>query len=57
MNKNAWGAFLGSCCGKRRRSLTNYGIFVGLNQYNTSYIPSDNWLNYCVPDAVSCAPT
>ena len=28
-----------------------YGVFVGLNKYNTSYIPSDNWLNGCVPDA------
>ncbi len=29
----------------------NYGLFVGLNQYDSSYIPSDNWLSGCVPDA------
>lgn len=29
----------------------HFGLFVGLNEYNTSYVPSDNWLNYCVPDA------
>ena len=28
-----------------------YGVFVGLNEYNTSYVPSDNFLNGCVPDA------
>ena len=28
-----------------------YGVFVGLNEYNTSYVPSDNWLSGCVPDA------
>jgi len=54
MNKIAWGAFLGILLwGSAAAASTNYGIFVGLNQYNTSYIPSDNWLNYCVPDAVS----
>ena len=30
-----------------------FGLFVGLNQYNTSYVASDNWLNYCVADAGS----
>lgn len=29
----------------------NYGLYVGLNEYNTSYVPSDNWLSGCVPDA------
>lgn len=33
-------------------SAANYGVFVGLNKYNTSYIPSDNWLDGCVPDAM-----
>ena len=28
------------------------GVFVGLNQYNSSYIGSGNWLNGCVPDAM-----
>ncbi len=28
-----------------------FGLFVGLNEYNTSYVPSDNWLSYCVADA------
>ena len=32
-------------------SAARYGLFVGLNEYNTSYIPSDNWLNFCVADA------
>ena len=30
-----------------------FGLFVGLNQYNTNYIPADNFLNYCVADAGS----
>ena len=30
-----------------------FGLFVGLNEYNTSYVASDNWLNYCVADAGS----
>ncbi len=30
-------------------SAAHFGLFVGLNEY--SYISSDNWLNYCVPDA------
>ena len=30
---------------------TTYGLFVGLNQYDTSYVGSDNWLSGCVPDA------
>ena len=29
----------------------HYGVFVGLNEYNTSYVGSDNWLSGCVPDA------
>ena len=29
-----------------------YGVFVGLNQYNTSYISKGNWLTTCVPDAM-----
>ncbi|HRT06634.1 MAG TPA: caspase family protein, partial [Kiritimatiellia bacterium] len=32
-------------------SAANYGVFVGLNKYNSSYIGSDSWLNGCVPDA------
>jgi len=28
------------------------GVFVGLNQYSSSYIGSDNWLSGCVPDAM-----
>lgn len=28
------------------------GVFVGLNQYDTDYIGSDNWLSGCVPDAL-----
>lgn len=32
-------------------SAAHFGLFVGLNEY--SYIPSKNWLNYCVPDAGS----
>ena len=28
-----------------------YGLFVGLSQYNTTYISSDNWLDYCDDDA------
>ena len=28
-----------------------YGVFVGLNEYNTSYVGADNFLNGCVPDA------
>lgn len=28
-----------------------YGLFVGLSQYNTAYIPADNWLDYCDDDA------
>ena len=28
-----------------------YGVFVGLNEYSTSYVGSDNWLSGCVPDA------
>ncbi len=31
----------------------HFGLFVGLNQYDTSYVPADNFLNYCVPDAGS----
>ena len=30
----------------------NYGVFVGLNQYNSSYIGSSSWLDGCVPDAM-----
>ncbi len=29
-----------------------YGVFVGLNEYNSSYIGSGNWLDGCVPDAM-----
>ncbi len=29
----------------------NYGVIVGLNEYDTSYVGSDNWLSGCVPDA------
>ena len=29
----------------------SYGLFVGLNEYDTTYVPSDNWLSGCVPDA------
>lgn len=29
----------------------HYGVFVGLNEYNTSYVGSGNWLSGCVPDA------
>ena len=30
----------------------NYGVFVGLNKYNSSYIDSSSWLDGCVPDAM-----
>ncbi|MGD9611383.1 MAG: lamin tail domain-containing protein [Kiritimatiellia bacterium] len=30
----------------------NYGVFVGLNTYNSSYVGSDSWLDGCVPDAM-----
>lgn len=33
-------------------SAANYGVFVGLNTYNTSYIGSDSFLDGCVPDAM-----
>lgn len=32
-------------------SAANYGVFVGLNEYDTSYVDSGNWLSGCVPDA------
>ena len=28
-----------------------YGVFAGMNKYLSTYIPSSNWLNGCVPDA------
>jgi len=31
---------------------TCYGVFAGLNQYNSSYIGSSSWLDGCVPDAM-----
>ena len=40
-----WAAMAGTA------GATTYGVFVGLNEYNTSYVPSDNWLSGCVPDA------
>ena len=33
-------------------SAANYGVFVGLNKYNTSYIGSESFLDGCVPDAM-----
>ena len=33
-------------------SAANYGVFVGLNKYNSSYIGSESWLDGCVPDAM-----
>lgn len=32
---------------------TSYGLFVGLNEYNISYIPENNWLECCTNDAVA----
>ena len=42
----AWGLFIGIA------PAAQFGVFVGLNKYNTAYVPTNNWLNYCVPDAV-----
>lgn len=52
MKKSLWIGLvaLGFACFSA--SAARYGVFVGLNEYNTGYIASDNWLNYCVPDAV-----
>ena len=33
-------------------SAANYGVFAGLNQYNSSYVDSSSWLDGCVPDAM-----
>ena len=30
---------------------TNYALCTGLNEYKSSYVDSDNWLEGCVPDA------
>ena len=32
-------------------SAAHFGLFVGLNEYDATYIPSGNWLNFCEPDA------
>ena len=32
-------------------SAAHFGLFVGVNEY--AYLPSGNWLNYCVLDAGS----
>lgn len=51
MNRQWLSGWLGLflVCGSAQAS--HFGLFVGLNQYSSIYIPSDNWLNYCVPDA------
>ena len=30
---------------------THYAVCTGVNQYKSSYVPSSNWLDGCVPDA------
>ncbi len=52
MKKILWIGLVGFLALAAGASATNYGVFVGLNTYNTSYVPSDNWLDGCVPDAM-----
>ena len=31
----------------------DYALLVGVNEYDPDYIPADNWLQGCVPDAMN----
>ncbi len=52
MKKILWIGLMGFLAMTGAAAAATYGVFVGLNQYNTSYVGSDNWLNGCVPDAM-----
>ena len=53
MRKAFTGLILGLACWAAASvsQATNYALCTGLNKYKTSYVPSSNFLNGCVPDA------
>ncbi len=52
MRKSLWMGLIGFWAATAPVWAANYGVFAGLNQYNSSYISSDSWLEGCVPDAM-----
>ena len=52
MKKTLWIGLFGFLTLAGLASAANYGVFVGLNTYNTSYIGADSFLDGCVPDAM-----
>ena len=53
MKKLITGLILGLCCWAVAAGshAEHYALCTGLNKYKTSYVPSSNFLNGCVPDA------
>ena len=52
MKKTLWIGLSGFLALASAALAANYGVFVGLNQYSSSYIDSSSWLDGCVPDAM-----
>ena len=53
MKKLLWAGLMGFLALSGTAPAARFGLFVGLNEYNTAYVPADNWLSWCVADAGS----